>query len=81
LQVLLVLSRLAVVLASTAPHYPDLLPLGSSSTVSVHINANDSDIIIATIMTLGLLSAQQGKQLQVHYVPKGDATYQACDIR
>jgi hypothetical protein len=49
--------------------------------VSVHINANDSDIIIATIMTLGLLSPKQAQQLRVHYVPKGDATYQACDIR
>jgi hypothetical protein len=76
LQVLLLLSRLAADL-STLSH---LLPVGSSDKVPFHISANDSDIIVATIMALGLLSAQEAQQLQVDYVRQGKATWQACDI-
>jgi hypothetical protein len=77
LQVLLLLSRLAVEL----PTLSHLSPVGSSDKVPFHIKANDSDIINASIMALGLLSAQEAQQLHVHYVRQGKATWQACDIR
>jgi hypothetical protein len=76
LQVLLLLARLAGVLSADS----HLLPISKGETVRVHINANDSDIIVGAIMTQGLLSPQHAQQLQVHYVPKGDV-YEVVNIR
>jgi hypothetical protein len=76
LQVLLLLARLAGVLSADS----HLLPISEGETVRVHINANDSDIIVGAILTQGLLSPHEARQLQVQYAPKGDV-YEVVDIR